>query len=175
MILERDREISQIKSNYNELSDRADSLEKENADWKSKQDEIAACMVEANVRAKEIIERATKQAEQTKAEFDANAAELMGKVADVRGEISRLEQQLEESFSKLSTAMENMDKASSVIESQVMEYRTEVDKIDDFTQDIQEAPKVEINVKPVQPKAKAVTKKTLTDSVLDTITKLLEK
>ena len=123
MILERDREISQIKINYNELSQQRDQLEKENADWKSKQDEIAACMVEASVRAKEIITRANEEAQRTKAEFDVNAANLMDKVADVKSEISRLEQQLEESFEKLSTAMENMDKASSVIEEKVAEHR----------------------------------------------------
>lgn len=168
MILEKDREISRIKQNYNKLSSHKDDLEKENAQWKAKQDEIASCMVEASVRAREIIEQATRQAEKTKAEFDANAANLMDKVADVKSEIARLETQLEESFSKLSTAMENMDKASTVIENQVMEYRTKVDKIDTSVQYIPEE-KTEL------PKPKAAVKKTLTDSVLDTITRLLEK
>lgn len=62
MILERDKEISKIKINYNQLSEQRDQLEKENADWKSKQDEIAACMVEASVRAKEIIAQANEEA-----------------------------------------------------------------------------------------------------------------
>ena len=171
MILERDREISSIKINYNQLSQQRDELEKENADWKSKQDEIAACMVEASVRAKQIINRATEEARRTKAEFDANAADLMEKVADVKGEISRLEQQLERSFAKLSTAMENMDKASSVIESQVMEYRKQVDTIDKIT------PVAVAAEDPAPAKAvvKPVAKKSLTDSVLDTISRLLEK
>lgn len=170
MILERDKEISQIKINYNQLSRQRDRLEKENSDWKSKQDEIAACMVEASVRAKEIINRATEQARRTKAEFDANAADLMGKVADVKSEISRIEQQLEQSFSKLSTAMENMDKASSVIESQVMEYRKKVDDIDKIS-----PVTVTPETVPVKPETKPIPKKSLTDSVLDTISKLLEK
>ena len=59
MIQERDKEISEIKINYNRLTDRKDRLEEENAQWKARQDEIAACMVEANLRAKEIINRAT--------------------------------------------------------------------------------------------------------------------
>ncbi len=170
MILERDREISRIKVNYNQLSRQRELLEKENADWKSKQDEIAACMVEASVRAKQIINRATEEAQRTKAEFDANAADLMGKVADVKGEISRLEQQLEQSFAKLATAMENMDKASSVIETQVMEYRSKVDMIDKITP----ATAVEAD-EPIKAEAKTPVKKSLTDSVLDTISKLLEK
>ena len=175
MILERDREISQIKINYNHLSQQRDQLEKENADWKSKQDEIAACMVEASVRAKEIINQANEEAQRTKAEFDANAANLMDKVADVKSEIARLEQQLEDSFAKLSTAMENMDKASCVIETQVGEYKKRVSVID-------AVPVVEVTV-PEQRKtvgqpvsvAKPQPKKSLTDSVLDTISKLLEK
>ena len=170
MILERDKEISQIKINYNQLSEQRDQLEKENSDWKSKQDEIAACMVEASVRAKEIINRATQQARRTKAEFDANAADLMVKVADVKSEISRLEQQLEQSFAKLSTAMENMDKASSVIETQVMEYRKKVDDIDKISPATVVEPVAPVKAEPKQP-----VKKSLTDSVLDTISKLLEK
>jgi len=172
LILEKDREISQIKSNYNQLSDHAQQLETENDRWKAKQDEIAACMVEASVRAKEIINRATMEAAQKKAEFDANAADLMGKVTEVKSEISRLETQLEESFARLSTAMENMDKASTVIENQVMEYRAKVDKVDDFAQNIRQVPAQQVKA---VAKPKAVPKKTLTDSVLDTITKLLEK
>lgn len=174
IILEKDREIAQIKSDYNRLSGRAQALEIENADWKSKQDEIAACMVEASVRAREIINRATQHAEKTKAEFDANAAGLMEKVADVKVEISRLEQQLEDSFSKLSAAMENMDKASTVIENQVIDYRNKVDKIDRFTYNTQET-STEKPKNPLEEKNRPDIKKTLTDSVLDTITKLLEK
>lgn len=170
MILEKEREISRIKQDYRKLSDHSEELEKENAGWKAKQDEIAVCMVEASVRAREIIENATQQAEKTKAEFDMNAANLMGKVADVRTEISRLETQLEESFAKLSSAMENMDKASHVIENQVMEYRTKVDSLDVAPRQTVEEP---VRSGPV--KAKVVAKKSLTDSVLDTITKLLEK
>ena len=171
MILERDREISRIKVNYNQLSEQRDQLKKENADWKSKQDEIAACMVEASVRAKEIINRANEEARRTKAEFDTNAANLMDKVADVKVEISRLEQQLEDSFAKLSTAMENMDKASCVIETKVAEYKSKVAVLDDFS--IAEEPEQKKTVG--QPVAKSQTKKSLTDSVLDTITRLLEK
>ena len=172
MILERDREISQIKINFNQLSQQRDDLEKENADWKSKQDEIAACMVEASVRAKQIITQANEEARRTKAEFDANAADLMEKVADVKVEISQLEKQLEESFAKLSTAMANMDKASSEIEHQVTEYRKQVDTIDKIAP---VAALGEDKPKPAPQQAKVQPKKTLTDSVLDTISRLLEK
>jgi len=95
----------------------------------------------------------------------------MEKVADVKGEISRLEEQLERSFAKLSTAMENMDKASSVIESQVMEYRKQVDDIDKISPVAVAAE----DAAPVKTTVKTVAKKSLTDSVLDTISRLLEK
>ena len=174
MILERDREISRIKINYNQLSEQRDQLEKENSDWKSKQDEIAACMVEASVRAKQIISRANEEAQRTKAEFDANAADLMDKVADVKGEIARLEEQLEQSFAKLSTAMANMDKASSVIETKVSEYKKQVAVLDKI-QPVEEVAKVAETVKQPVAKPQPQPKKTLTDSVLDTISRLLEK
>lgn len=174
MLLAKDKEISEIKQNYNRLSEKKDMLEKENADWKSRQDEIAACMVEASVRAKQIINRATEEARRTKAEFDANAADLMGKVKDVKTEISRLEQQLERSFAQLSTAMENMDKASTVIENQVNDYITEVDMLD-VSVESAETPSPAPVAKPAPAKQTAPAKKSLTDSVLDTISKLLEK
>ncbi len=173
MIGERDKEISQIKSDYNRLAEHKEQLEAENRQWKSKQDEIAACMVEASVRARQIIDEATAEARRRKREFEHNAGNLMDKVVDMKGQIAALEEQLNQSFAKLSTAMQNMDKASSLIESQVKEYQQKVDKTDVFTGTIQPEPKQE------KPRAVKVTpqpvKKSLTDSVLDTISKLLEK
>ncbi len=180
MILVRDRQISEIKTDYRKLAEHSRQLEKENADWKARQEEIAVCMVEANLRAKQIIADANAQAEKTKAEFDANAANLMEKVGDVRSEIGRLETELEASFSKLANVIASMDKASRTIETQVKEYYDKVDKLD------RPAPLAEIaeekpRPKPEQirrpvPNAKvAVKKPTLTDSVLDTISRLLEK
>ncbi len=171
MIMERDKEIARVKAEYTRISEKSAQLEEENRIWKQKQDEIAACMVEANLRAKRIIDGANRAAEKTKAEFDQNAANLMDKVKDVRGEISRLEAQLEESFNKLSTAMDNMDKASHIIEEQVGEYKDKVSLLDTPLQEDTALPQ------PVHaiPNARPVVKKTLTESMLDTITRLLEK
>ena len=168
MVWEKDKEISEIKVNYNQLSEDKKNLEEENSQWKAKQDEIAACMVEAQVRAKEIITQAHKQAEQTKAEFTANAANLMDRVTDVKSEIARLEEQLESSFAKLSDAMQNMDKASGAIENQVKEYQSKVENIDavSISEDKEKTEIVD---------DAAAIKKTLTESVLETISKLLEK
>lgn len=99
----------------------------------------------------------------------------MDKVADVKVEIARLEEQLEQSFAKLSTAMENMDKASSVIETQVGQYKKQVEVMDRIT--VVEEPEQKKNVVVGQPVARPQPqpKKSLTDSVLDTISKLLDK
>ena len=168
MVWEKDKEISEIKINYNQLSADKKNLEAENAQWKSKQDEIAACMVEAQVRAKRIIADAHKQAERAQAEFTANAANLMDKVTDVKGEIARLEEQLESSFAKLSTAMQNMDKASGAIENQVKEYQSKVENLEVVSVD------EESKDEKIVDEAAAI-KKSLTESVLETISKLLEK
>ncbi len=178
LIMERDKEIAQVKAEYSRISEKSARLEEENRIWKQKQDEIAACMVEANMRAKRIIDGANLAAEKTKAEFDRNAANLMDKVNDVRGEISRLEAQLEDSFNKLSNAMDSMDKASHIIREQVAEYRSDVDLIDNIHVDIAEEEALPQNAainSRIVPRAKPVVKKTLTDTVLDTITRLLEK
>lgn len=170
MVLERDRQISRMKAEYNDLSRHSRQLEQDNRQWKSRQDEIAACMVEASVRAKQIINEATAQARRTKAQFDENAAHLMEKVSDMKAEIAKLEDQLEGSFARLNTAMENMDKAGLAIEQQVNSYREQVNFLD-----IEQPAKVQ-NVSPAYtPERKAQARKSLTDSVLDTISKLLEK
>lgn len=170
MLLERDRQMSRIKAEYNELSRQSRRLKEENRHWKSRQDDIAVCMVEAQARARRIVDKANAQARRTKAQFDANAAGLMEKVADMKGEISRLEKQLESSFSRLNTAMKSMDEAQRVIEEQVSSYRKKVDDLDRFSirKDAKEPPAPKRNSRPSQ-------KKNLTDSVLDTISKLLER
>ncbi|MDD6186458.1 MAG: hypothetical protein PUB11_00180 [Oscillospiraceae bacterium] len=163
MISERDFEITKIKNEYNEISDRAHRLRAENEDWKSKQNEIAACMVEASVRAREIIADANRQAEATRKEFEKNASRLMSRVTDVKAEIASLEEQLEASFNKLTAAVRDMDKAGSIIEKQVRDYTEKVGEIATFIP-------AEAATKP-----KKSEKKTLTDTMLDTIAKLLEK
>lgn len=175
MILERDREISNIKTSYNKLTEHKETLEQENKDWKSKQDEIAACMVEASVRAKQIISDAEHQAQQTKNELNENAVHLMDKVTDMKSEIVRLEEQLESSFSKLSTALDNMEKAGNVIENQIKDYQERVETLDvvKISEDITESEE-KSNVT-VQKSNCLENKKSLTETVLDTISKLLEK
>ena len=65
-----------------------------------------------------------------------------------------------------------MDKASSVIEEKVTEHRKQVEVMDKF-QPVKEAEPAKVTVK--QTVIKPQPKKSLTDSVLDTISKLLEK
>lgn len=166
-IKERNKELALVKEDCNRLSRRAFRLEQENRQWKSKQDEIATCLVEASVRAKQIIERANAKAAISKRQFDRNASGLMTRVVDVRAEIARLEKQLEESFQKLSQAMRNMDAAGSLIESQIQDYQNRVQRLDKTKVDVS----LDEGEIPEEPKAK----KTLTDSVLDSISKLLDR
>lgn len=171
LILDKDREIVEIKNNYNRLAQQKETLQKDNEIWQSKQNEIAACLVDANVRAKEIITAADDEAKKTKAEFAANAGQLFGRVEDVKNEISRVEEQIEASFQKLKDAMSTMDCSAKVIEEQVLNYKNQVETLDikaDRPQEEKPQAKFVASFKPE-------VKKTLTDSVLDTILKLLEK
>ncbi len=175
MILERDREISDIKKNYNQLTEHKVTLEKENKDWKSKQDEIASCMVEASLRAKHIISEAENQAQQTKIELNANAINLMDKVIDMKSEISILEEQLENSFTKLSTALLGMEKAGSVIENQIKEYQERIESLDVIKKNEVVVESEEKSNVMFNKQNRSENKKSLTEAVLDTISKLLEK
>lgn len=168
MILERDREISKIKAENKSLSEYKTTLEDENAQWKSKQDEIGSCMVEASVRAKQILEDAYRQADRTKNDLNINAVRLMDKVNGMKEEIHRLELQLDDSFNKLSMAMENMEKASNNVESQVKDYQSKIELIDVDENSSKDDKNLDNN-------EDTSSGKKLSDSVLDKISKILDK
>ena len=174
MITERDTQIELVKGDISAARERQKALADENARWKSKQDEIAACMVEAHMRAKEIIQSADEEAARRKRQFNDNAARLLDKVEDFKVEIADLERQLNDSFEKLNTAMRNMDKAGNIIENQVKEYQRGIRTIDIVKPDDREIAGEKHTYAAVKPVAKAG-KKTLTDAVLDSISKLLDR
>ncbi|MBQ3394466.1 MAG: hypothetical protein IJG64_04860 [Oscillospiraceae bacterium] len=167
IIFNNEKELTILRAEFDKVSRDNEMLSKDNRHWKSRQDDIAEVMVEAQNRARKIIDDANLRARQTKAQLDENAARLAGKVSDVRSEIARIEAQLESSFNTLSDAMKKMEHAGSVIEGQVRGYREEISKVDDFITRAENEAK--------EKAAEEEYKKTLTDNVLDTITRLLDK
>lgn len=173
-VFEKNRELAQIKKELSRSDAEKRRLAEENRQWKEKQDRIAACMVEASARAEKIVRRAQRQAERTKAQLDSNAGRLMDKVADMKNEISQLEKQLESSFEKLSVAMKNMDTAATNIESQVQQYHRQVRRMDEgMNFSIPSGLETESTYTAAGEKFSP--RKTLTETVLETISKLLDK
>jgi cell division septum initiation protein DivIVA len=165
-VFEKGKEFAILKSEFEKISRDNEALSKDNLHWKSRQDDIAAVMVEAQNQARQIVEQANIQARETKAQLNENAALLQGRVSDVKGEISRIESQLEASFTSLSSAMQKMEEAGNAIETQVKKYREDISYVDGFIDKKSEATPKSGTKEP---------EKTLTDNVLDTITRLLEK
>ncbi len=165
-VFDREKELTVLRADYVKLTEDNEALTKDNEHWKARQDDIAEVMVDAQNRARQIIDSAHRQARRAKEQLDVNAADLAGKVSDVKSEIARIEAQLEASFNTLSLAMQKMEKAGSVIEDQVNEYRDRVARVDEFIMK-------EKNEEPER--VPSPERKALTDNVLDTITRLLEK
>lgn len=189
LILSKDGEIVNLKKNTFSLQTRVDLLSAENEGWKKRQDKIGETLIEANLKAEEIIRNAEAKAEATKKSIEAQAAQLSGDVVNIKEEIYRVEKQLEESFAKLQHAMTTLDSSAKTIEQQVDEYKNRIDALETSLSDIAEGCAAGENGHNAQFKdkklasladtysvkavPKPVQKKSLTDSVLETITKII--
>ena len=177
LLLTKDGELVTIKRENFSLKTRCDLLAADNESWKKRQDKIGECLIEAQMKAEEIIEQAHWQAEETQKAMAQQASKLAKDVTDLKGEIARVEAQLEQSFAKLQKAMETMDSSAKTIEEQVDSYKAKIDDMDTsvveprFVSTEKRKPNNTVGTYAV--KAKPVQKKTLTDSVLDTIAKII--
>ena len=167
----KDTEIADLKKNAFSLKTRCELLTAENELWKKRQDKIGECLIEANMKAEEIINSAKQEAEQTKQSIINQTVNLSGNVINLKEEISRVERQLEQSFTELQSAIENLDSSADAIRRQVDSFKTKAEAVDTSGKLIEEK---NIDTYRAVSAVKNV-RKTLTDSVLDTITKILDK
>lgn len=188
LILTKDGEIVDLKKNTFSLQTRVDLLSAENEGWKKRQDKIGETLIEANMKAEEIIRQAEIKAQETKKSIEVQAAQLSSDVVNIKEEIARVELQLEESFTKLQSAMETLDQSAKTIEQQVDEYKNRIEVMETSLPEKLEIAEGEKSAAVSKDKklasiadtysVKAVAKpvkKSLTDSVLETISKILEK
>ena len=169
LILTKDGEIVSLKKDTFALKTRCELLTAENESWKKRQDKIGECLIEANMKAEEIVRNAEAEAEQVKQQMVEQTQVLKGDVVNLKEEIARVEAQLEQSFAKLQHA----------IEQQVDEYKAKIEAIE--TESKSELPKAQSKDKKVASLADTYAvkvpakpaKKSLTESVLDTIAKII--
>lgn len=179
LILTKDGEIVSLKKDTFALKTRCELLTAENESWKKRQDKIGECLIEANMKAEKIVRNAEAEAEQVKQQMVEQTQALKGDVINLKEEIARVEAQLEQSFAKLQHAMETMDSSSKTIEQQVDEYKAKIEAIE--TESKAELPKSQSKDKKVASLADTYAvkvpakpaKKSLTESVLDTIAKII--
>lgn len=179
LILTKDGEIVSLKKDTFALKTRCELLTAENESWKKRQDKIGECLIEANMKAEKIVRNAEAEAEQVKQQMVEQTQALKGDVINLKEEIARVEAQLEQSFAKLQHAMETMDSSSKTIEQQVDEYKAKIEAIE--TESKAELPKAQSKDKKVASLADTYAvkvpakpaKKSLTESVLDTIAKII--
>lgn len=177
LILSKDSEIIALKKDATSLRTHCEKITVENEKWLDRQNQISECLVEASLKAEQIVKEAEKAAENKKQAMVENVTSLSGDVVNLKDEISKVERQLEQSFQKLQKAMADMDESAKTIEKQVMSYKektesvvkTEVTKTEPTTKkaSFQNVAQARQFVRP--------TKKSLTETVLDTISKILEK
>lgn len=175
VISRKDNEILELKRNTFGMKTRCDLLSAENDNWKKRQDKIGEAIIEANVRAEEIVKGAEIEAEKTKKDMQKQAANLACDVVTLKSEISSVEKQIEESFIKLRNALDSIDGSAKTIENSVVEYKIRVEtlgeKIEENKTDLKNNQSATYHIKEVSKSSK----KTLTESVLDTISKILDK
>ena len=181
LIMSKDGEIVNLKRNTFSLQTRVDLLSAENDSWKKRQDKIGETLIEANMKAEEIIRNAEEKAFLTKKSIEEQAANLSADVVNIKDEISRVEKQLEESFAKLQHAMTTLDASAKTIEAQVDEYKNKVEDMETTLPEVCEEETVSKDKKlasladtyAIKAVPKPVQKKSLTDSVLETIAKII--
>ena len=179
LLLTKDGELISLKKDNFSLKTRCELLAADNDSWKKRQDKIGECLIEAQIKADEIIAQAHWQAEETQKAMAQQASKLSKDVVDLKSEIARVEAQLEQSFAKLQHAMETMDTSAKTIEEQVDSYKAKIDDMDTSVVEPERSKTVVGKAKTTNTigtyavKAKPVQKKTLTDSVLDTIAKII--
>ncbi len=175
----KDDEILEYKKNTFSLKTRCELLSAENESWKKRQDKIGECLIESNVKAEEIIKEAEIQAEETKNDMQKKVANLAGDVVNLKSEISHVEKEIEESFAKLKNVLQTIDSSAKTIENSVVEYKIKVETLGENIRREKEILNESKNVceEPVCEVKEVIKthKKSLTDSVLDTISKLLDK
>lgn len=174
----KDDEILELKRNTFSLKTRCDLLSAENESWKKRQDKIGECLIESNVKAEEIIKEAEAQAEQTKNDMQKKVANLAGDVVTLKSEIFHVEKEIEESFAKLKNVLRTIDGSAKTIENSVVEYKIKVETLGENIRREKEILNERKTVCEPICEVKEVVKtqkKSLTDSVLDTISKILEK
>lgn len=176
LLLAKDSEMVTVKRENFSLKTRCELLAKDNENWKKRQDKIGQCLIDAQVKAEEIVSNACAEAEQKKQSIEKQAAKLSGDVDNLKFEIAKVEQQLEQSFGKLQKAMQMMETSAKSIEEQVDEYKSKTEKLSiDFVEDD------DVKTCSNSSAAKNVhttavfskTKKSLTENMLETISKIL--
>ena len=177
LILTKDGEIVELKKNTFSLKTRCELLTAENDSWKKRQNKIGECLIEAEMKAEAIVKEAEEKAEATKKAMEEQATKLSRDVDDLKDEISRVEAQLEQSFAKLQKAMATMDSSARTIEEQVDSYKTKIEAIKTSAPGNEPAVSKDKKVASLSDtyaiKPRPVQKKSLTDSVLDTIAKII--
>ncbi|MEG0091769.1 MAG: hypothetical protein RSA20_08100 [Oscillospiraceae bacterium] len=198
LILTKDGEIISLKKDASTFKAQCEKLSAVNSEWKGKQDKIAECLINANLKAEYIVKEAEKEAENKTLAMKEKVDTLASDVVNLKDEISQVEKQLELSFQKLQKAMDDMDSSANTIERQVISYREKVEGISqELPQEVtQENVAATDEKKTVAEQATAAEntdvtkptgapsahiarqyvkpiKKTLTDNVLDAISKII--
>ncbi len=156
-----------LKLKYDEKDTEISKIIKENQHWKDRQEEISSTLVEARLKAKDIVLEAKEEANNIKLKFCEDANGLAKDFINVRSSIEDMEKQLEMSFTKVKNAINLIDKSSGDIQDKIINYSI---NIDDFGKDSRQ-----YTYKKEGFKSKKEEKPTLIENILESISNLLEK
>ncbi len=169
IIAKKDENFYQVKKDLFTASAQILSLTKENEYWKERQDQISKSLVDANMKAQDIIENAYEEAQEIKIQLKEQAKQLNEGVDDIKSSILEIENQLDVSFKKVKNAINLIDSSTNDIKVKINDYAQAIDT------PIKKSGYKKTNVSKDRLHNKTHHKKTVVDNLLDTLANLLNK
>ncbi len=166
-IVLKENDYNKLKLQLNTSSQEIEKVVAENDYWKSRQEEISTTLIDARLKANDIINEAKEEAVVIKDRFQGDAQSLAKEFMGVKRSIEDIETQLEQSFLKVKSAISLIDKSSEVIQDKITNYSLAVENF-------AEKPKENTYKKTTNSYKKEV-KHSLLENLLENISNLLDK
>ncbi len=166
-IILRENEYIKVKSKLDNSNEEIGKVIAENDYWKARQKEISTTLIDARLKANDIISEAKEEAVVIKEKLHEDAKGLAKEFMGVKRSIEDIESQLEQSFLKVKNAISLIDKSSEVIQDKITSYSYSIEELGETPQ--KNTYKKQINTQ------KKETKHTLLENLLDNISNLLDK
>ena len=181
---DKDLKLQSLDKKLKKAQDEKDYLNQQVDDIELAKIQAQGYIDQAKIQAKQIVQHADIQAAQKRMQFKQESQELANSAALYKANINNIEAHLEESFVTLKKIISDMERSTQLMQSNFESYSSGSPVVNSYetaqihsienqrnqiekTQEIILKPKVKVEVKQ--------SKKNLAESILDSLSKLIEK